>query len=1273
MISCQIKFDHGSNVEMFGHIRHEDLLVHRTKRSLDNNEVEENKPKTKIRKSRSSASHMYLSDVKKADENVRLRGDKHEEDEPEEEEPENEGPEEKEQKKDVPEEEEHDEDEEIDEEEIDEEIEEEPEKDNPEDASSDTELKEEHDSKVRKAPNQQEFLDGVKLELRSTSNIYVISDVTDVTAYKELGPSQKGEVPGNLRPLDSPVKRWEHREKISQNDPDGCGYPICVRMDARPTRFTSLCNFTAFLLNKNLVKQLFHIQKGDCADAIEGRGHDFPWGKKAKDDCNRCYKTDFCQQTLCVASPEDNKARTFESVCRTMEYIHDQRQVITLHVGLGKCKDLLNPNVGLYTEWFDIDEPCMEGDTESAAQNLALAASYEKTGRFRMCPTIYRKGEPEFLTVEGQNIPDGQIVHKDLKNHKLACLNKDQVNKPGPPNMWFHRKIKCRDYKIRHICVCLYGCYPPDSGGSQETWKLSNKQYGGGHDGAIRVDLPQVKTLFDECRWQPFISNEYPQPDTWDGEDRASAIKNKLGKHVCGSKPFSAMYIDARRRSDDIPWDETGEIITKNTPLYGFLCINKNNHPFKKLCSDYKVRYCCLKDKQPQWGPWSPWSDCTKTCGGGQKGRERICEDKRGSKNTCFGNWIDKDDHGKDRNLHLKMQTAPCSEISCPDDANFMEWMAWEACPTTCGEARRRRRRGCNPPRHGGKECPRERKYYEQFSDCNNPPCADPMWTAWSPWSKCSLTCGVGHKRRTRKCEDLITRTPMIPGLDCLGGSTEMEEDCKLRDCPINGAWTGWQAWSSCSVLCGDNGFRTHKRYCANPLPQFGGKKCPGHDEEKGPCENLMPCPVHCEWSFWGGWTPCSVTCGPIGAGSQERYRHKAIEAKYGGRKCSGTTKEQRACYHQKMAEVQEKKITPVIYFCPVDCIWADWNPWSPCPDCMGELSGIWKEDLPDYSQTRHRRVRKPHRYRGKPCKVKGRLTRVHNEERVGECTRENVPPCPHMESQPYFSQWEMWGTCVGRCGKRGVMIRRRDCLNGDDCSGEPEESRPCPNHCPPVGWSKWEDWTPCPVTCGTAQQTRVRYCRDDTKEERKKNSSCRGTGKEKRVCDVGKCGSHLQWRTAGSDPLEELRKKAKRGQSDSPKPEEAEPPPPQVSKEIKSNVIETGKIKETDTHREAYRGNKSKKKQKKKMKKTVYMRKRKRKSAKQTSAEAVMEADDQSSVQVEVFKNPTVYGDNDTSTQKSTGGGEEDISISIDSQSVEIEASSKPEKRELDFSDYVE
>ncbi len=42
------------------------------------------------------------------------------------------------------------------------------------------------------------------------------------------------------------------------------------------------------------------------------------------------------------------------------------------------------------------------------------------------------------------------------------CKNSHQVHKPEPPHFWYNLKIKCRDYKIRHCCKCLFGC--PDQG-----------------------------------------------------------------------------------------------------------------------------------------------------------------------------------------------------------------------------------------------------------------------------------------------------------------------------------------------------------------------------------------------------------------------------------------------------------------------------------------------------------------------------------------------------------------------------------------------------------------------------------------------------------------------------------------------------------------------------------------------------------------------------------------------------------------------------------------
>ena len=53
------------------------------------------------------------------------------------------------------------------------------------------------------------------------------------------------------------------------------------------------------------------------------------------------------------------------------------------------------------TEWFDMDEPCMYGDTEDVIQNLAYVNTYVQSSAFRLCPKTMRHGI-EFQTIHGQ-------------------------------------------------------------------------------------------------------------------------------------------------------------------------------------------------------------------------------------------------------------------------------------------------------------------------------------------------------------------------------------------------------------------------------------------------------------------------------------------------------------------------------------------------------------------------------------------------------------------------------------------------------------------------------------------------------------------------------------------------------------------------------------------------------------------------------------------------------------------------------------------------------
>jgi len=63
---------------------------------------------------------------------------------------------------------------------------------------------------------------------------------------------------------------------------------------------------------------------------------------------------------------------------------------------------------------------------------------------------------------------------------------------------------------------------------------------------------------------------------------------------------------------------------------------------------------------------------------------------------------------------------------------------------------------------------------------------------------------------------------------------------------PINGGWTAWSPWSACSVRCG-GGVQTRSRSCTNPTPSDGGTKCSGPSTEFQSC-NTKSCCDYLTW-----------------------------------------------------------------------------------------------------------------------------------------------------------------------------------------------------------------------------------------------------------------------------------------------------------------------------------------------------------------------------------------------------------------------------------------
>ena len=57
----------------------------------------------------------------------------------------------------------------------------------------------------------------------------------------------------------------------------------------------------------------------------------------------------------------------------------------------------------------------------------------------------------------------------------------------------------------------------------------------------------------------------------------------------------------------------------------------------------------------------------------------------------------------------------------------------------------------------------------------------------------------------------------------------------------VDGMWTEWSKFTECSVTCG-GGYKTRNRSCDNPAPQYGGKICAGDQINRENC-SMIHCP----------------------------------------------------------------------------------------------------------------------------------------------------------------------------------------------------------------------------------------------------------------------------------------------------------------------------------------------------------------------------------------------------------------------------------------------
>lgn len=402
---------------------------------------------------------------------------------------------------------------------------------------------------------------------------------------------------------------------------------------------------------------------------------------------------------------------------------------------------------------------------------------------------------------------------------------------------------------------------------------------------------------------------------------------------------------------------------------------------------------------------WSPWSACSASCGGGSSSRVRyIISPASGTGKACPA-LIDYLD---------------CNKDACPTDCIVSEWSPWSTCSKECGSGIQTRTRTIIKPSTYG-TCPS----LSESRPCNYQECPVHCKVSdWSNWSECDETCGGGVQIRSRE----ILQFPNSTGTAC--PVLIDSQDCASAACDVNDFIVSpWSPWSSCGVCGNEQQSRTRT------IIKFGapGRKQPPLRQVR-PCSNKQ-CPTECVVSDWSDWSECTATCG---GGVQHRTRFILKYPQNTDKQCPPLV-ETRECNTQG---------------CAVNCQLGPWSEWSPCSaKCEGG------------TRTRTRAVTVPAANGGAAC---GALSEVE------PC---NTQVC---DRDCDVSDWSAWSECTTSCGP-GTHSRTRVIRNGPSGKGAAcpslSETVDCAHQACPINCavSEWSPWTPCSASCGGGISSRSR------------------------------------------------------------------------------------------------------------------------------------------------------------------------------------------------------